>query len=197
MKRSLITLVTVCLLIVSQGCETKSKEKAEAEAAEAQEVEQASAATKKRETIVAKRVMIEKARAEKVELRKKADAEKVKIALFYKNASGMVIYHKAETEPSYAGGNSAMTDYLRDNLKYPTEASENGIEGTVYVDFVVGDNGVVKDVVATDFAGDDVDQSLKDEAVRVVSSMPAWVPGRQQGKPVNTSFSIPITFQLD
>ena len=89
-----------------------------------------------------------------------------------------------------------MNKYLTDNLNYPKEALDNGAEGTVYVDFIVNEDGMVSEIAASDFVGD-IDQTLKDEAVRVVASMPAWVAGRQNGKNVSSAFSIPITFQIN
>jgi protein TonB len=89
-----------------------------------------------------------------------------------------------------------MSKYLRSNLKYPETARDKGIEGTVFVDFVVDEKGNVREVVASDVVGENVDQALKDESVRVVSAMPTWVAGQQHGKSVDASFSIPITFQL-
>lgn len=70
------------------------------------------------------------------------------------------------------------------------------MEGTVFVDFIVGAKGVIREVVATDVTNDEMDQSLKAEAIRVVTAMPNWVAGTQHGKAVDTSFSVPITFQL-
>jgi protein TonB len=119
----------------------------------------------------------------------------VKTKPTYKDASGKMVYNKAEIDPSFTGGDDAMMQYLRDNINYPADAREKGIEGTVFIDFVVGDNGKVREVVVSDIVGDE-DQSLKDEAARVVSSMPTWIPGRQRGEAVDTRFSIPITFQL-
>jgi TonB family protein len=90
-----------------------------------------------------------------------------------------------------------MRKYLRDNLTYPEAAREKGHEGTVFVDFTVGENGKIRDVVASEIVGDNVDISFKVESVRVVAAMPGWKAGRQNGKAVDASFSIPITFQLD
>ena len=91
-----------------------------------------------------------------------------------------------------------MNKYLRSNLKYPQDAVDKGVEATVFFDFVVGSNGVVREVSATEVVkdGEDDDQQMKAEAIRVVTSMPAWVAGRQNGKNVDAKFSIPITFEL-
>ena len=86
--------------------------------------------------------------------------------------------------------------YLNDNIVFPKDAEEKGLEGTVYVDFVIAASGSVREVTVTDAVGEDVDQSFRDEAVRVVTSMPKWTAGRQNGKAVDVNFSLPITFHL-
>ena len=90
-----------------------------------------------------------------------------------------------------------MRKYLRDNLKYPESAQDDGVEGTVFVDFVVDKKGAVTNVSATETTMTTVDSALVNEAVRVVSVMPAWTPGTQGGKPVDVAYSIPITFELN
>ena len=97
-------------------------------------------------------------------------AEKAKKSPTYTDSKGRVVYNKAEVDPSFTGGKDAMGDYLRENLKYPEQAREQGIEGTVFVEFVIDEKGKVGEVVVADIVGDD-DQSLKDESVRVVSMM--------------------------
>ncbi|MEJ0054998.1 MAG: energy transducer TonB [Bacteroidota bacterium] len=86
-----------------------------------------------------------------------------------------------------------MAKYLSDNLMYPETAKQDEVEGTVFVDFVVGQDGAVRNVVTTD---DGVDQSLRMEAIRVVSNMPKWVAGKQGGKAVPVYYNVPITFVL-
>lgn len=148
------------------------------------------------EEAAAKHARIEEARAEKQEQRDLAVAEKAKTSPTYKDASGKVVYNKAEIDPSFTGGQKAMMTYLRDNLQYPKAAEDKGIEGTVFVNFIVDEKGNVREAAASDVIGDDTDQLLTNEAVRVVAGMPAWVAGRQHGKDVDVSFSIPITFEL-
>lgn len=150
----------------------------------------------KRDSVVAKRAAIEKARAAKQEERMLAVAQKAKSSLTFKDASGKIVYNKAEVDPSFRGGEKALMTYLRDNLRYPKAAEDKGIEGTVFVNFIVDEKGFVREVMASDVIGDDADQLLTNEAVRVVTSMPAWVAGRQHGKDVDVNFSIPITFEL-
>ena len=89
-----------------------------------------------------------------------------------------------------------MHKYLKDNLEFPPSAEDKGSEGTVYVDFIVGSDGVVREATATSYTYDEVDPAFQTEALRVVNSMPRWIPGRQHGKPVDVKFSVPITFAI-
>ena len=198
MKKSITIIAFAFALVVWQGCGSKSNETnmdTPAEGVSAETSVDAQAEGKK-EIALAKRDKIEKAKEEKAEQRRQAAIEKAKASLSYKDASGRIVYNKAEIDPSYTGGNKAMKKYLKDNIKYPQVAQDNGIEGTVFVDFVVDEKGNVTDVTAADFIGDD-DQTLKEESMRVVKSMPEWVAGKQHGKTVSSAFSIPITFQLN
>lgn len=102
------------------------------------------------------------------------------------------IFDVVEEQPSFPGGAGALMQWLRDNIKYPVIAAENGIEGRVIVQFVVSKTGSISDVrVARS-----VDPSLDKEAVRVVSSMPNWTPGKQNGSAVNVRYTLPVTFKL-
>lgn len=193
MKRTIQLVTLLAAFAVWQGCESKSEKAAEASkaVADAQVIE-----VKKAEALAAKRALILKASAVRAEERARAAAERAKLTPTYKDSFGNVVYIKAEVDPSYNGGDAAMSSYLRDNLKYPQEARDAGKQGTVFVDFVVNSKGQVREVVASDVVGEDVDVSLKEEAVRVVASMPGWNAGLQQAKAVDVSFSIPITFEL-
>jgi TonB family protein len=94
------------------------------------------------------------------------------------------------------GGDEAMMKYLKENIVFPKDAEDKGLEGTVFVDFIVLEDGSVLEVSVEDAPGEEVDQSFRDEAIRVVNSMPKWTPGHQGGKPVDVKFSLPITFQI-
>jgi TonB family protein len=190
MKKHISILVLILSFVVFQGCGSKI-EINDQEKAEAQLVK-----TRNAEVVSTKRAKLARERAEKEELRSQAIEAKAKLSATYKDASGALVYYKSEVEPSYAGGEDELRTFLKDNLNYPSEAKQNNIEGTVFVDFVINANGKVREVVASDIVGEDVDSSLKAEAVRVVAAMPGWKAGRQQGKPVDVSFSIPITFEL-
>lgn len=96
-----------------------------------------------------------------------------------------------EVMPIFPGGQTALYNILQ-VLKYPPVAQENGVQGRVFVSFVVGEDGYVEDVQVIK----GVDPSLDKEAVRVVKSLPRWTPGNQQGKPVRVRYSVPVTFAL-
>lgn len=103
------------------------------------------------------------------------------------------IHTAVETLPEYPGGMTAMMDFMGKNVKYPEEAQKEKIEGRVVVKFVVEADGRIGD--ATVVKG--VHPSLDKEAVRVVKSMPKWIPGKVDGKPVACYFNIPVSFKLD
>jgi TonB family protein len=193
MKKNFSLFVLLLSFVIWQGC-GKTQEANNELTAEAKEAEAVEA--KRVEAVAAKKAMLIKESAKKTEQRKLVAIEKAKLSPTYKDANGNLIYHKAEVDPSYAGGEDEMRKYLKDNLKYPEEARENRVEGTIFVDFVIDSKGKVREVVATDVIGDDVDFSLKEEAVRVVAAMPVWKAGIQNGKAVDVSYSIPITFEI-
>jgi len=92
----------------------------------------------------------------------------------------------------FPGGNEALMKWLSKNLKYPASAQENGIQGRVLVQFVVNKDGsIVEPKVLRS-----VDPALDKEALRVVSTMPKWQPGKQRGKTVRVRFTLPVTFRL-
>jgi TonB family protein len=98
----------------------------------------------------------------------------------------------AEAAPAYNGGDAAMRKFLQNNIKYPLKAKDDGVQGTVFVRFVVEKNGVVDDVAVAK----GVHPLLDAEAKRVVSVMPKWSAGKQNGKPVAVQYTLPVRFQL-
>ena len=102
------------------------------------------------------------------------------------------VFVRSEVAPAYPGGEAAMMKYLQKNLKYPMAAKENGVKGTVYVQFVVEKDGKVDDVVVSK----GVDKSLDAEAKRVVSAMPKWAAGKQAGQSVAVQYVLPVKFDL-
>lgn len=103
------------------------------------------------------------------------------------------VFTIVEEMPEFPGGMEKLTEYLSMNVRYPVEAREKGIQGRVFVKFVVEPDGSVSNVAVTRSAGDD---SIDEEAVRVVQSMPKWKPGKQRGRPVRVSLIAPINFKL-
>lgn len=102
------------------------------------------------------------------------------------------IINFAEQMPEFEGGQEACNSFIQKNIKYPSLARENNIEGRVQVQFVVWSDGKISQVKAlTNKAW-----GLEEEAIRVVKMMPLWKPGKQNSKPVNVKFSIPIMFNL-
>lgn len=104
----------------------------------------------------------------------------------------MEIFTVVESMPSFPGGDVARMKYLQENIEYPQMARESGIQGTVYVTFVVETDGSVTDVRILRGIGGGCDE----EAIRVIKNMPKWNPGMQRGKPVRVQFNMPIKFTL-
>lgn len=97
-----------------------------------------------------------------------------------------------EDMPVFPGGVSALMQYLAKNTIYPKIAKEAGITGTVYISFVVEKDGRVSSIAVLREVGG----GCTEEAIRVVSEMPRWEPGKQRGKPVRVSMNLPISFKL-
>jgi protein TonB len=102
------------------------------------------------------------------------------------------VFFIVEDMPEFPGGELALRQYIANAIKYPVIAQENGIQGRVYVTFVVNTDGSIAD--ARIARG--VDPSLDKEALRVVNQLPNWKPGKQRGKPVRVSYTVPINFVL-
>ena len=103
-----------------------------------------------------------------------------------------VIFHVVEENPEFIGGMEKMYEYLNKNIIYPEMAKENGIQGKVFVQFVVWKDGTIRDINVVK----GVHPTLDKEAVRVVKSMPNWKPGKQRGKDVNSRFTLPVKFRI-
>lgn len=97
-----------------------------------------------------------------------------------------------EEMPEFEGGTEALLMFLRDNITYPERCKEEEIQGRVIVTFVVNKDGsiVEPEVVKS------VDPDLDAEALRVVSMMPAWKPGKQKGEAVRVRYTVPVNFRL-
>lgn len=102
------------------------------------------------------------------------------------------VFFIVEEMPEFPGGELALRKFISNAIRYPVIAQENGIQGKVYVTFVVDkDGGISEAKIARG-----VDPSLDKEALRVVNTLPKWKPGKQRGKPVRVSYTVPINFVL-
>ena len=97
-----------------------------------------------------------------------------------------------EQMPQFPGGPTALMEFFSTNIHYPKEAHEKNIQGRVIVTFVVNKDGSISDPVVNR----SIDPLLDAEALRVISSMPNWTPGKQNGEPVNVKYTVPVTFKL-
>lgn len=105
-----------------------------------------------------------------------------------------VIYMVTDEIPEFIGGREAMNKYLSENLVYPEFAKKKGIEGKVYVKFVISESGNVSNVKVQKGIPDC--QECDAEAVRVVNDMPDWTPAKTNGKPVNSFYNLPVPFKI-
>jgi protein TonB len=102
------------------------------------------------------------------------------------------VFVVVEEMPEFPGGETALRAFIGKAIVYPTVAQENGIQGKVFVTFVVNKDGSVSNAKIAR----GVDASLDAEALRVVSTLPKWKPGKQRGVPVRVSYTVPISFKL-
>ncbi|UKK57650.1 M56 family metallopeptidase [Prevotella communis] len=97
-----------------------------------------------------------------------------------------------EQMPEFPGGQEALMQFLRQEVKYPKEAEEKGLQGRVVVRYIIEKDGSISEVEIVK----SVNEYLDAEAIRVVKAMPKWKPGKQNGEPVRVKFTIPVTFRL-
>lgn len=95
--------------------------------------------------------------------------------------------------PQFPGGETEMMKFIKSNLKYPVTAQEQGIQGTVVASFVVNSKGRIE--LAKIARG--VNPLMDTEALRIINLMPYWIPGKQSGKEVAVSYSVPFKFSLN
>ena len=98
-----------------------------------------------------------------------------------------------ELMPSFPGGEAALAKFLQKNMHYPNMAVENEVQGKIFVQFVVDWQGNIKDIKTI---GGHVGAGLEEEAMRVVSLMPKWNPGKQNGQTVSVQFNLPVSFRM-
>lgn len=103
------------------------------------------------------------------------------------------IYTLVDEMPVYPGGDAARTTFLKENLRYPVQAVENGVQGIVYIGFVVKSDGQLSEINVLRGIGGGCEQ----EAIRVIKKMPHWIPGKQNGKTVDVFLTLPIIFKLE
>ena len=118
--------------------------------------------------------------------------EYVPVEVEEEEVSETELFTIVEEMPAYPGGDAKLYEYLGKNIKYPQIARESGIQGRVFVNFVVEPDGSVSNVKVMRGIGGGCDE----EAVRVIKTMPKWKPGKQRGKAVRVTYTIPVVFKL-
>jgi len=103
------------------------------------------------------------------------------------------VFTYVEQMPQYPGGDAAMLKFINDNIKYPPAALKNGVAGRVYTKFIVDETGKISNIKVQRSSGD---ASLDEEAIRVLSLMPQWKPGKHNGTAVKTFYQLPLTFRM-
>lgn len=124
---------------------------------------------------------------------------KLSIAMARSDSAKMVkdahgVYNRADKEPEFPGGESALSAYINKNLTYPQSAIDNGTSGTIHVSFVVDEHGKVIDPQALD--GTTLGNDIVNQTLSVFKNMPMWTPGMVHGKKVKTRLDVPVTFAL-
>jgi len=102
------------------------------------------------------------------------------------------VFTSVDEMPQFSGGEGALMKYLSSNFLYPTKAIEQRVQGTVLCRFIVTSTGEIKDAVIVQ----SVNPSIEKEVIRVVNSMPKWVPGKQKGKAVDVYVELPVQFRI-
>lgn len=102
------------------------------------------------------------------------------------------IFTTVQAHPEFPGGVSKMYEYIGQNIKYPAEAKEKKVEGKVFVRFIIDKDGKVSNPTILKALG----SGCEEEVTRVITGMPAWSPGTQDGKPVNVWYTMPVAFKL-
>ena len=124
---------------------------------------------------------------------KKYDPEADNVVIIQTKEYGDPVFEKCDQMPQFPGGDAKLMEFIAENIKYPAEATERGLQGTILVNFIVEKDGSISNVKALD-GGEKV---LSDEAVRVVKTMPRWKPGKQQGEVVRCRFTVPVIYRLN
>lgn len=107
-------------------------------------------------------------------------------------SAGISFAAMAADVPVYPGGEEAMTKFIKENLKYPAPAIENGVEGVVTLRITIKTDGTIGAIKVVRM----VDPDLEQEAIRIAKIMPAWTPADKDGKPVEAYVDVPVSFEL-
>jgi TonB family protein len=182
-----LALAIVAVTLVSFGvfisaCQTGGKK------AETEKAEQETIVVPSEQITDEEKPVIENPEDEYVEIQRGDSTYKMKA---YDANSGTYII--VQEQPTFAGGDEARIKYIKENIKYPEEARAKGIQGTVFVTFVVEANGSISGVRLLRGIGGGCDE----ESVRLIENMPRWVPGKQRGQAVRVQFNMPIRFVLE
>jgi len=102
------------------------------------------------------------------------------------------IFVVVDNQPVFPGGEKALVEFISKNLKYPANSEKSGVQGTVFANFVIETDGSVSNIKILRGLNDECNA----EVLRVISMMPKWTPGTQNGKAVRVSFNIPVKFAL-
>ncbi len=127
-----------------------------------------------------------------VEVTEEAKVEQIVVQAEEPKEETDEIFTVVEESAAPKGGMAAFYKYVGEKIKYPAQARRMGIEGRVFVEFVINKDGSLSDVKAIKGIGAGCDE----EAVRIIQSAPAWTPGKQRGKPVKQRYTLPIIFKL-
>ena len=103
------------------------------------------------------------------------------------------VYEVCEQMPIFEGGDAALLKYLRENLKYPDNTKDRGVQGRLVIGFIVEKDGSLTNVKVLRA----VDRALDAEALRVMKAMPNWLPGQQDGRFVRVRYNVPLRFKLN
>jgi TonB family protein len=103
-----------------------------------------------------------------------------------------LLFDVVESMPQFPGGDMALHQFIGNNLIYPVKAQESGIQGRVILQFEIDEKGEIHNIVVVR----SISKELDEEAIRILKSMPKWIPGKQRGKAVKVKYTLPISFRL-
>ena len=109
-----------------------------------------------------------------------------------KQDNSQIVYEVVEQQPSFPGGQTALVEWITKNMRYPSKAKAEGIQGRVLLSFIVEPDGSLSNIQVAR----SVDPSLDEEAVRIAKAMPKWEPGMQNGMAVRVKYNLPLSFYM-